>query len=261
MSFANLLAAATASEGGFTLTVPEDWHQGRTAFGGFSTAFALHAASRAGGGELPPLRSAAVSFVGPLHGEVEARARVLRRGRNATWIGAEVLRAGEVGLTASFVFMSAAASRIRLDDRAPPAGLVPVEQARSVAPNAHTPRFVASHFEVRFALPRRAAPVAELCWWVRLREPRGLDAVTGLLLVADALPPGILPMLGPGVPVSSMTWQANLLTAAPQTRDGWWLLRSTGDFAADGCSSQRMSVWNSDGVPVMAGMQSIAVFG
>ena len=80
------------------------------------------------------------------------------------------------------------------------------------------------------------------------------------MLVADALPPGVLPLMQPGARVSSMTWQVNLLTSHPETRDGWWLLRAEGDFARHGCSSQRMGLWNADGVPVATGMQSIAIF-
>ena len=38
----------------------------------------------------PQLRSAQISFVAPLTGPIEARARVLRRGKNATWISAEL---------------------------------------------------------------------------------------------------------------------------------------------------------------------------
>jgi acyl-CoA thioesterase len=78
--------------------------------------------------------------------------------------------------------------------------------------------------------------------------------------VADALPPGVLPLMQRGARVSSMTWQVNLLTAHPETREGWWLLRSEGDYTAHGCSSQRMGLWNADGVPVATGMQSIAIF-
>ena len=82
------------------------------------------------GGELPPLRSAQVSFVGPLYGEVEARARVLRRGKNATWVSAEVLRDGEVGLTASFVFMGPVESSLHLNDCRRPPALIPLDEAR-----------------------------------------------------------------------------------------------------------------------------------
>ena len=81
-----------------------------------------------------------------------------------------------------------------------------------------------------------------------------------LMAIADALPPGVMPLLRAG-PVSSMTWLVNLLTPAPTTRDGWWLVRSAGNYAENGCSSQDMGVWNADGEPVARGMQSSALFG
>jgi len=58
-----------------------------------------------------------------------------------------------------------------------------------------------------------------------------------------------------------MTWLCNLLTPEPKTQDGWWLLRSTGDYSEKGCSSQRMAIWNTQGMPMAVGMQSVAVFG
>lgn len=259
MSFAALLAGAEAREGGFAVRVPEDWHQGRTAYGGFSTALALAVAMREGG-DLPPLRSAQVSMIAPLYGAVEARARVLRRGRNATWVAAEILREGEVGFTASFVFMGPVDSALHLNDRAPPPDLLPVAEARAFV-NERGPVFLRSHFDVRFALPRSEIKRPEICWWVRARERERLDPMIELLLCADALPPGVMSLLSPAAPVSTMQWQVNLLTPAPATEDGWWLLRSAGDYAEQGCSSQRMAIWNAAGAPMLAGMQSVALFG
>lgn len=263
MSFQAVLAGAEPCDHGLTVRVPEDWHQGRTAYGGFSSALCLAAAMRVGG-DLPPLRSAQVSMIAPLFGEVEVRARVVRRGRNATWVAAEITRAGEVGLTASFVFMGPVDSGLHINDRPPPAGLVPVDQARDFV-NERGPMFLRHHFDVRFALPRSAEKRPEMCWWVRPREGAsehgGLDPMVALLLTADALPPGVMSLLAPATPVSTMHWQVNLLTPAPATRDGWWLLRSTGDYAERGCSSQRMAIWNADGEPMLAGMQSVALFG
>ncbi|MCX7864564.1 MAG: thioesterase family protein, partial [Novosphingobium sp.] len=63
------------------------------------------------------------------------------------------------------------------------------------------------------------------------------------------------------VPVSTMQWQINLLSPLPQTRDGWWLLRSIADHAGMGCTSQDEAIWNADGAAMFAGMQSIALFG
>jgi acyl-CoA thioesterase len=58
-----------------------------------------------------------------------------------------------------------------------------------------------------------------------------------------------------------MTWQMNLLTPLPRSRDGWYLLRARGNYAELGCSSQNMAIWNADGVAIATGMQSIAIFG
>ena len=258
MSLAAALAEAEPLRDGFRATIPPDWHQGRTSYGGFSSALALSAALRIGG-ELPPLRSAQVSMIGPVAGQIEVRARELRRGRNAVWIGAEITGEGGLGLAATFVFMRAVESVLQLDDRPAPAGLIAPGDALPLSSDRGS-IFLQHHFDVRFALPRAAQKRAEMCWWVRPREREGLTPGTELVLVADALPPGVMPLVDPSVPASTMQWQLNVLTPQPAT-DDWWLLRSTGDYAAQGCSSQRMAVWNASGEPVAAGMQSVALFG
>ena len=259
--FAQVLAGARAAPGGTgrVVEVPQSWHQGRTAYGGFSSALALAEAMRVGG-DLPPLRSAQLAMMAPLAGEVEVRAAVMRQGRNAVWVSAEVAGAGGTGLTASFVFMRPVESVLSIDDRPMPAGVISPEDAAALSAERGA-TFLRHNFEVRFALPRGGEKRPEMCWWVRPRERDGLDPMVALLLCADGLPPGVMPLLAPTVPVSTMHWQVNLLTPAPETRDGWWLLRSVGDYARDGCSSQRMAAWNADGRPMLAGTQSIALFG
>ena len=265
MSFPRILAEAQPIDSGLRAAIPESWHQGRTAYGGLTAALALHAARLAGGEGLPPLRSAQVSFVGPADGAVDVRARVLRRGRNAVWIAADVLRANEqgggIGTMATFVFMAPVESKLQLKPARLPAGLIPVEEAhvREVPPAG--PRLL-HHLDVRFALPPPAEARAEICWWVRAREREGLDAEMQLVLCADAPPPGVFPLLPrPAPPLSSMTWLMNVLSPAVETRDGWWLMRVSGDYAEDGCSSDRTEIWNSAGEAVSLGMQSVAIFG
>jgi acyl-CoA thioesterase len=261
MSFPQILAETDAIDGGFRATIPESWHQGRTAYGGLMAALALHAARLAGGDDLPPLRSAQVSFVGPAFGMVDARARVLRRGRNAVWITAEVLREGEIGTSATFVFMAPVENRLHLKHPLAMPGLIPVDEAPERAPPPGPARLL-HHMDVRFALPPSDEKQPELCWWVRAKEREGLDPAMQLVLCADVPPPGIFPLLPrPVPPISSMTWLLNLLTPAPQTRDGWWLMRVSGDYAENGCSSDRTEVWNSEGEAVSLGMQSVAIFG
>ena len=257
MKIPEILATGAFETDSCRFAIPAEWMQGRTSYGGLSSALALETARRLHPG-LPPLRSAAISFIGPLAGEVTVTARELRKGRNATWIAAEVASEAGVGLAASFVFMGPVASALHLNDAPPPAGWIAPEDALPLPPRSG-PGFI-GNFEVRFGLPRSDKPLPELCWWVRLRDRTGLDPMVELMAIADALPPGVMPLLRAG-PVSSMTWLVNLLTPAPVTRDGWWLVRAAGNYAENGCSSQDMGVWNADGEPVAMGMQSIALFG
>lgn len=258
MSLPQTLAAARPIDGGIAATIPETWMQGRTSYGGFSAAMALVAAQRLVP-DLPPLRSATVNFVGPLAGEVEVRARLLRQGRNASWISAEVSSAAGIGLTATFVFMGPVeSSTLHLHDLPPPAGLLPRGEGYQM-PDDKGPGF-GPQFDRVFALARQTTPQPEVNWWVRARDRQGLDPMVELILCADALPPGVMPLIRTG-PVSSMTWLINLLTPVPQTTDGWYLLRAAGNYAEKGCSSQDMAIWNADGEAIAAGMQSIALFG
>jgi acyl-CoA thioesterase len=259
-SLAAVLAGAERRDDGFAVEVPASWHQGRTAYGGFSAALALEAARRVGG-DLPPLRSAQIAFVGPLNGEVEAKSRVLRRGKNATWVSADVLGRGEVGLAASFVFMGPVQSRLHLDDSAPPVDLIPLDEATERPPGRFAPIFLGNHFDLRHALFPRQEKRPEMCWWVRPKAHAALDAALAVVLTADGIPPAVIPLIDPATIISSMTWQINMFTPAPQTRDGWWLLRSVGTYAEAGCSSQQMQLWNADGEPILSAIQSVALFG
>lgn len=258
MSLPQILAAARPIDGGFAATVPDDWMQGRTSYGGLSAALALIAAQRMSE-DLPPLRSATINFVGPLAGEVVVTAKVLRRGRNASWISAEVSNEAGVGLTATFVFMGPVeASNLHLHDVPLPPNVIPLDQAVPL-PERAGPSF-APNFERRFALPQGEVKLPEICWWERLRDADGLDPMVALILLADALPPGVMPLTGPA-PISSMTWLINLLTPLPETDEDWFLLRALGNYAEQGCSSQDMAIWNTKGEAVAVGMQSIAIFG
>jgi acyl-CoA thioesterase len=230
-----LLAAAEPIDGGFRTEVPANWLQGRTAYGGFSSALALEAALRCEP-DLPPLRSAQVAFVGPLAGEVDVTATKLRRGRNAAFIQADVTSDAGLGLRATFVFMAERESAVTHDaglatHRRPPSA----DQALYQGP----PEFFTSNFQF-LDLKAEATRPAEWLRWGRLIEREGLDPTVELMAIADALPPAAMKLLGSFGPVSSLTWQLNL--------------------TGGGSSSQLMSLWNAEGALAVQAMQSVALF-
>ena len=257
MSLPDILATATRGPDGLRAQVPPTWLQGRTSYGGLSAALALETA-RGLVPDAPPLRSAQISFVGPLSGEVSVTAEILRQGRNATFVEARVRGEAGVGMTATFVFMGPMDSQLNLAEHPMPS--VPAPEEASGGQHLHD-NFFFNNFNWRFGLPKRETPAADVNRWVQLKERAGLDPITEVVAVADALPPAAMPLMTGGFgPVSSMTWLVNMLTPAPATRDGWWFLRSESNYARAGCSSQMMSVWNADGMPIATGMQSVALF-
>ena len=75
--------------------------QGRTTYGGLSAALCLEAVQRTYP-ELPPLRSAHVSFAGPVGGTVSISTKLMRQGGSVCFISAELQ--GEKGLATHVVF-------------------------------------------------------------------------------------------------------------------------------------------------------------
>lgn len=255
MNLPDILAAATANATGLSAAIPANWMQGRTAYGGLSAALALEAALRADP-ELPALRTAQISYVGPLAGAVSITAETLRRGRNATFVRADVRSEAGLGLASVFVFVRDQTSHIdHVAMPAPAAFPEPPPAPKSVERSD----YFFENFEyvdADVAEPRRE----DWTRWVRLKERDGLHPMSALLAIGDALPPAAMGLATERGPISSMTWLVNLLTPAPTTTDGWWLLRSRADYARNGCSSQTMGLWNADGEPIASGMQSVAIF-
>ncbi|WP_300541806.1 thioesterase family protein [Maricaulis sp.] len=257
MSLVDILKSAEWGENTLAATLPDTWMQGRTAYGGLSAALALEAAMRCEP-DLPPLRSAQIAFIGPLAGEVQAETRLLRRGRTAAYIEVEVFGGGKLGLKALFVFMLELESSIDYADEALPDAPPYAEAAPAM--NHPDPKFFTNNLEYRHALPVGERDTPDFLRWVRLKQRDGLHPMVELMAVGDALPPAAMALFdGPG-PISSMTWMVNLLMPQPATSDGWWLSRTTADYARGGSSSQKMALWNADGKPVLTGMQSVAIF-
>lgn len=259
ISFTEMIAGAAFADGKLSLTIREDWMQGRTTYGGLSAAICHEAAVRSFDG-LPPLRSAMVSFIGPAGGLVTGEARLLRQGKSVSFVEADVL--GEKGLATRAVFGFGAGRQSIFDQtflKAPtkpgPDGLEPY------IPENLGPNF-SQHFETRFASgarPGTGSSEHEHFIWVRHRDNRATD-LTALLALADMPPPAVMPMFKEFSPISSMTWMVNFLTDTPQTDDGWWLLSTSAENASQGYSSQDMMIWNRAGELVVTGRQSVAIF-
>jgi acyl-CoA thioesterase len=256
MILASLLAQFSPGANTHTISIPPSWHQGRTSYGGLSSVLAYQAAKLAAD-DLPPLKSAQIAFIGPLAGEIAVSAHILRRGKNTAFIQAEISGADGVGLTCNFIFMNRRHSHLDyVHIPAPNFPLIPTDDVVRSGP----PEFFTGHMQYPDKRLQLGMATNRLASWHRLTEHQGLDHIAELICIGDALPPSAMGLMTEKGMVSSMNWQINMLTDAPTTENGWWYLSSETHHAANGASSQYMTVWNSSGEAVLTGMQSVAIF-
>jgi len=250
------------SAGGWTASIPAHWKQGRTAYGGLSTALAYEAACLSYEG-LPPLRSANVSFIGPVSSDPVYKAELLRKGRNVTSVESKGRVEGGVVISTNFAFGSGRESDLTVDFAAPEAP--PPRECEPFTPEFardFVPQFF-HNFDTRLIAGQRPTTGAEKGYirtWSRHADKASRTGVASLLCLADVLPPAAMPMFKRMGPVSSMTWIVNLLTDNPETEDGWWQIESELTAAKEGYSTQVMRMWNTKGELVVEGMQSVTLF-
>lgn len=242
----------------FALHGAAGWMQGRTMYGGASSFIAFAAAQMAFP-DLPPLRAGQIGFVAPVGEDVDIAVTMLRAGRSVSHVETSLWSGGALAHRAVWLFGSARPANghnpaERLDDVTPP------ERAEPIAPHAGAPAFI-RRMELRRAAPRGGDGRVAIRRWVRLLDREGLDPHAELVAIGDTLPPGSMRAMERPGPLSSITWALTVLGDAPATRDGWWLLETASNHMADGFSSETLRMWNTDGVEVMRGLQSVALFG
>ena len=256
--FTTLLENIAPNGNDWVIDLPEDWAQGRTAFGGIICAFLYETAQRQFA-ELAPLRTAHISFIGPASGTLTMSHEILRSGKNMTTIESKLF--GEKGLATKALFVFGRALPAETDQTYPIRDVPPITEALTEVPS-NTPSFL-------MHLDRRAVNVApflsgthhpEFLLWLRSVDPAAHTSYATLLMIGDAPPPAALAATKSLSALSSINWTFNMLKDNPKTEDGWWLMESKTQHVRHGYSSQIMTIWNKSGEQVMDAIQHIAVF-
>jgi len=260
--FTHLMSSITKAGDAWTVSVSDDWLQGRTVYGGLASALCMQAALNEFG-DLPPLRSAQIAFIGPASGQLQLRPSILRRGKSTVFASVDLI--GDAGLATRATFCFGAA---RESAFAHVAIGTPELKAPEACPDffKHAPPALSfvQHLEGRFvsgSLPFSGSEDPQMMLWLRHREQGIPPSLVPLLALADAPPPAASARSRAPSPISTMTWSIDMLTDMITTDDGWWLIHNVAEQIADGYSSQAMTLWNRNGQPIMASRQNVAVFG
>jgi acyl-CoA thioesterase len=267
--FSQVLASIKADVGsGFSVTVPADWLQGRTVFGGMQMALG----GRAMRAVLPleaaamPLRSAQMTFVGPLIGgaPIRMKAELLRRGKSTAHARCDLMHDdGKVASTVVGIFGGPRASGFVKEMPRPDPGVSAEDTRGSAAGSPLSPAFL-RHFDVRVAQgapPYSGHTEPKSLIYARLRDRR-CGQEDALLALADVIPTPVLSMLTDPAPASSVNWMIEVLRDPAHLDPHDWVLIDTEVRAGTaGYLSQTSLLYGADGHAYSVSHQTVAVFG
>lgn len=245
------------------LTVPEDWGQGRTAYGGLLAAVAVHALRP----QVPPerpARSLFFQFLGPIcPGErIQVRAEILRAGKSLT-VGQVTLSVkGEPSFVGLITYAASRPSSAQAPGDPAPSWPAPEELPAVPFASELTPKFTRA-FDYRWvegALPFSAASQGQFGGYFAYRDEPGA-AETALLGMFDAWPPAALPLLDGPAPASSVSWSVHLFEQPEVRARQWWRYRAHTVAAGQGSATTRAQLFHPDGRLIACGEQLVALYG
>jgi hypothetical protein len=252
--------AATAveplGEGVFAGTVDAGWTVGDKPNGGYLLGLIARACGEAlavvDGGHADPLAATAHYLRAPDIGPVEVRTVVLRTGRGASQVRAELWQEGRVWVDATFTLGTLATD--------PPAPYWTARELIDVAPYEHCTRLAAARKGSPFVVPimdrtdlrldpavlgfARGEPSgdANIRGWISFADGRPADPL-GLLFFCDALPPATFELVQSGwVPTLSLTVYVRARPAAGPLR-----VSQSAHSIDDGRVDETCEVWDSSG--------------
>lgn len=262
MNFSELINALNLDCHSASLTVPADWLQGRSVYGGLQTAMAV-AAMRTHVGPHLPLRSLQITFIGPVDpGEVRAESALLRSGRSASHVNATIQQHGQTVLHAIGIFGEARYSTTDFQPSRPEPVAAP--EAFEDVPyfEGRMPAFL-QHLHMRpvaGAHPFSGASKGGSQFYMRHRDD---DAMSEghLFALADATPPAAMPLLDKPGRVSSMNWNFELLITPDRLAEQRWFFIDTElDFGSSGYTWETARIYTLERELIAISRQCVGIF-
>lgn len=240
--------------------VPEDWTQGRTAFGGLGAAILLRAVQALPDLAHAPVRSCDTAFIGPLPpGKADVRAEVLRSGKHLTHVRAELRSAGQAEVAATMHVVLGEHRDSGLARHPEPPDRPGVDDCLALPfIEGIMPRFL-RNMELRFAgaLPYSGDAEGRISGYCRHAEP--VTGVAGLVALVDAWPPAVITMVHGPAPASTVRWGLQLPYDVPFDHHGWYWYDARTVITDGGHATTSAQLWDGDRL-VAWSEQLVAIF-
>jgi acyl-CoA thioesterase len=270
-SFAEDIVVSASGAGRYAATLDHSWDLVRYPQGGIVVGFALRAAETELAQPGQVLRTCTTIFAGAVEaGELEITVEVLRRGRTASQVRAEIRNAGaSSGATVVAVYGGPRQGPTFIDV-VPPSVAPPADGRSYREPPPDLPEWVRPPFwervEGRQVLGHAPweefeSPASDVASWYRFDQPPRLEDGSldplGLIVLADRMPSSIAERLGNQGPrwfAPSADLTVHLLEPS---RSEWVLIHDHARWADDGWASIETTLWDESLVPVAYATQMV----
>lgn len=252
----------SAAGDSWTFEFPTGWMQGRSLFGGFTTATLAALGRKVLPEDDRGLRAVNVQLLAPVvPGVATGRASVLRSGRNVTYIDVRLEQEGRPVAQAGLVFAKPITEALNVVP--PPRPAVPAPDSLQRVP--YVPRAMpefTQHVDMRWVegpYPYSSATDPAFTAIFRYDVPTG-DA-EGVLALLDTFPPPSLSLASKPLPASTMMWTAHLLEApSAEELSGYCTMRYETLVGTHGLHTTAGWLYGPDGRVLGWTEQLVAVF-
>lgn len=246
------------------LQIPDNWTQGRTAFGGLSAAMTYEAIKQKVAKDRS-LRSFSCQFIGPLlpNKDFSIEVEVLREGKNVTQALGRIIQKGQITTLCQASFGTTRHSKINVPSATTHSMSLPQKPKFIPQIPKITPKFF-QHMEIAIdqgQLPFTKSKKSHVHGWMRLKKSPEEFTDSHLILLIDAWPPAVLQMLRWPAPASSLTWNLDFIHDSPTVKQGEWLAYQVKTrHAADGYAQVEANVWDQNQNLLVLSRQTVTVF-
>ena len=246
------------------LSIPKEWAQGRTAYGGLTGAL-VYSAIRQKVGNDRVLRSFTCNFVGPVVTETDfdIEVEVLREGKNVTQVIGKAIQNENVRVMAHAAFGVSRESKTEVLNTDRHTMRAPTKADFLPQIPKITPKFLRHIDLARQAggLPFTGSKESKIDGWMRYTKPPKALTDAHLIALIDGWPPTTLQMLKWPAPASTMSWNIEFVyphyTFSPKD---WFAYQVRTRQATDGYAQTEANIWDPSGRLIAISRQTIAVF-
>lgn len=246
--------------------IPKGWLQGRTIYGGLTTAMMMHKAMVTVNDVAKRLLSTSVTFVGPVEERpVKITVEILRQGKSVTTVEARLWQDDQVLSILIASFGLERKSILQVHQQRPAPDYPPVADLFIVQHNKMMPQCY-QNFQLVWAeggYPCSSSVQPDFGGWFRFDESQYENVpmqTADFLMLLDIWPAGVFSIMKMPAPGSSLSWHITLLDLVDYRRLDWFKYKVFTDHAENGYATEYAHIWDNKDRLIAISRQTVAIF-